>query len=253
MNTWLKASIVYLAAMNSCFLFASEENDPILDKLTKAKATYQTDLEKYHASVGAYFDKREEIARKNGDKKTVDQIKSDRQEFDDEGNPAKLPAALKSQLTSARSAMEIAYKTAIREYVKTKQDDKSAGVEEELATFTKGIDNDAFIATASGLKYRIRRKGDGTRPKSNSTVNVHYKGWLDGGRVFDSSYGRGKPADLKLDSCIKGWTEGMQLIGKGGMIELQIPPELAYGDKGSPPAIPPKSTLYFSIELLDVK
>lgn len=253
MNAVMRASVGWFAFVMLCLTCVAEEGDPVLDKLTKAKATYKSDLEKYQASVAAHFEKREETARKNGDKKTVDQIKLDRQEFEEKGNPAKLPAALKAQLSSARSNMEIAFKTAIREYVKTKQDDKAAAVEEELAEFTKGSDADVFLQTASGLKYRIRRKGDGPKPKANSTVKVHYKGWLDDGKVFDSSYDRGQPAEFGLNSVIQGWTEGLQLLGKGGMIELEIPSNLAYGDKGKPPQIPEKATLHFTIELIDVK
>lgn len=253
MSRWLKALVASIAIISSLTLFAAEESDPILDKLAKAKATYQRDIEKYQMSVAGYFDKREETARKNGDKKAVDQIKAERQEFEEIGSPAKLPAALKAQFSTARSSMEIAYKSAIREYVKTKQDDRAAGVEEELAAFGKPNDIVPFTETASGLKYRVLRKGEGPKPKQNSTVKVHYKGWLDDGKVFDSSYDRGMSIDFPLNAVINGWTEGLQLVGKGGMIELEIPSNLAYGDKGKPPQIPEKATLHFTIELLDVK
>ena len=118
------------------------------------------------------------------------------------------------------------------------------------------IDKDApkeFTATKSGLKYRILRKSDGAKPKVTSTVKVHYKGTLDDGTVFDSSYKRGKPISFPLDKVIAGWTEGMQLVGQGGMIELEIPYALGYGEQGYPPAIPGKATLHFIVELLEVK
>ena len=110
-----------------------------------------------------------------------------------------------------------------------------------------------FTETKSGLKYRVRRKSDGVKPKATSTVKVHYKGWLDGGKVFDSSYDRREPVEFPLNRVIKGWGEGMQLIGQGGMIELEIPFELAYGESGRPPVIPPKETLHFIVELLEVQ
>lgn len=110
-----------------------------------------------------------------------------------------------------------------------------------------------FTETKSGLKYRILRKTDGTKPTARDEVNVHYKGWLDSGKVFDSSYGpRKEPISFPLKGVIRGWTEGLQLIGKGGMIELEIPSDLGYGDNGFPPDIPPKATLHFIVELLDV-
>lgn len=118
------------------------------------------------------------------------------------------------------------------------------------------VDADApeeFATTASGLKYRIRRKSDGTKPSADDTVKVHYKGWLNGGKVFDSSYDRGAPISFPLKNVIKGWTEGMQLIGEGGMIELDVPYELAYGERGRPPVIPAKAQLHFLVELLEIK
>ena len=117
------------------------------------------------------------------------------------------------------------------------------------------VDADApeeFTETKSGLKFRIRRQSDGVKPKATSTVKVHYKGWLDGGKVFDSSYDRRKPVEFPLNAVIKGWGEGMQLIGQGGMIELEIPFDLAYGESGRPPVIPPKANLHFIVELLEV-
>ena len=75
-------------------------------------------------------------------------------------------------------------------------------------------------------------------PKSTDTVKVNYHGWLDGGKVFDSSYERKKPISFPLDGVIKGWTEGMQSVGEGGMIELEVPSALGYGDRGMPGAIP---------------
>jgi len=119
------------------------------------------------------------------------------------------------------------------------------------------IDADApktFAATPSGLKYRVLRKGTGGSPKASDTVKVHYHGWLDNGNVFDSSYRRGESIEFPLNGVIKGWTEGMQLVGEGGMIELEIPSDLGYGKRGTPGGpIPPDATLHFLVELLDVK
>ena len=110
----------------------------------------------------------------------------------------------------------------------------------------------ALAATASGLQYRVLRKGTGDMPKATSTVTVHYHGWLDDGKVFDSSYG-GTPATFPLNGVIPGWTEGMQLVAPGGMIELVIPAKLGYGDRGVPGTIPPGATLHFLVELIEVK
>ena len=126
----------------------------------------------------------------------------------------------------------------------------------ELPKGAGQIDGDAaknFTETKTGLKYRILRKVEGAAPKATATVKVHYHGWLDNGKVFDSSYRRNESISFPLNQVIKGWTEGMQLVGAGGMIELQIPSVLGYGDRGAPPDIPAKATLHFLVELLAVK
>ncbi len=110
-----------------------------------------------------------------------------------------------------------------------------------------------FQTTESGLKYRILRASDGAKPKVTNRVKVHYVGTLDDGTEFDSSYRLGKPATFGLGQVVAGWTEGLQLVGKGGMIELEIPPNLGYGLRGSPGSIPPNSTLHFTVELLDIR
>jgi FKBP-type peptidyl-prolyl cis-trans isomerase len=128
-----------------------------------------------------------------------------------------------------------------------------------LPTLPQGagqVDADAptsFTKTASGLEYRILRAGAGKKPAATNTVSVHYHGWLDNGTVFDSSYKRGESIEFPLNRVIPGWTEGMQLVGNGGMIELQIPSAIGYGARGAPPVIPPNATLHFVVELLDVK
>ena len=123
---------------------------------------------------------------------------------------------------------------------------KGAGKIEEKAAKT-------FTTTDSGLKYRILREGTGAKPKASQTVEVNYHGWLDNEKVFDSSYERKKSISFGLNRVIKGWTEGMQLVGKGGMIELEIPGKLGYGQQGSPPDIGPNATLHFLVELINVK
>lgn len=108
-----------------------------------------------------------------------------------------------------------------------------------------------FTTTDSGLKYRIMRKSDGRKPTASQEVKVHYRGWFDDGTEFDSSYQRGEPASFPLNAVIAGWTEGIPLIGEGGMIELEIPSDLGYGPRGRP-SIPPNARLHFTVELLEV-
>jgi len=102
--------------------------------------------------------------------------------------------------------------------------------------------------TASGLQYKVIEAGAGKTPTATDQVTVNYRGTLTNGNEFDSSYQRGEPASFRLDNVIKGWTEGLQLVKEGGKIQLVIPPELAYGDRG-PLA---HRTLVFDVELISV-
>lgn len=110
-----------------------------------------------------------------------------------------------------------------------------------------------FASTSTGLKYRILKEGKGRKPNATSNVTCHYRGWLDDGTEFDSSYKSGRAANFPLDGVIAAWTEGLQLIQEGGAIELEVPSELGYGDAGFPPVIPGGATLHFEVELIKVK
>ena len=117
------------------------------------------------------------------------------------------------------------------------------------------IDEDApteFTTTSSGLKYRILRKSSNPKPVPSNRIEVDYRGWLDNGRPFDNSYNRSSPTTFSLNQVIPAWTEGLQLVGEGGMIELEVPSNLGYGEKGNPPIIPPNATLHFKVELLRI-
>ncbi|NUN69886.1 MAG: FKBP-type peptidyl-prolyl cis-trans isomerase [Bacteroidetes bacterium] len=112
---------------------------------------------------------------------------------------------------------------------------------------------DSVRSTPSGLQYKILREGTGRTPADTSLVTVHYRGRLINGTVFDESYGRGEPTSFRLNQVIRGWTEGVQLIREGGMIELYIPSMLAYGEQGAGQLIPPGATLIFTVELISVQ
>lgn len=105
--------------------------------------------------------------------------------------------------------------------------------------------------TASGLKYKVLKAGDGAQPSATSMVKVHYSGWTTDGKMFDSSVARGQPASFPLNRVIKGWTEGVQLMKVGEKARFWIPAELAYGEKPARPGAP-AGELVFDIELLEI-
>nr|WP_314267865.1 FKBP-type peptidyl-prolyl cis-trans isomerase [uncultured Moellerella sp.] len=175
-------------------------------------------------------------------------------------NKEQLLAGVQDAFNGKSKMTEAEIDATLREFetqVKAAAEKKIA--EETVANTKKGDDFRAKYAkekgvekTKSGLLYKIEKAGTGAQPKEKDTVVVHYKGSLIDGTEFDSSYTRNEPLTIPLDSVIKGWTEGMQHLKKGGKMQLVIAPELAYGEAGVP-GIPANSTLIFDVELLDIK
>jgi len=112
-----------------------------------------------------------------------------------------------------------------------------------------------WTKTATGLEYLDEKEGTGAKVKAGDTVEVHYTGTFKDGKKFDSSKDRGQPFSFKVGDgqVIKGWDEGLMGMKVGGTRKLKIPYQLAYGENGRPPTIPPKSELHFDIELRRIK
>jgi FKBP-type peptidyl-prolyl cis-trans isomerase FkpA len=114
----------------------------------------------------------------------------------------------------------------------------------------------AFAASeklSSGVLVDHLKTGKGDTPKASDTVKVHYRGTLENGTEFDSSYKRGEPISFPLSRVIPCWTEGVQKIKVGGKAKLTCPSQTAYGSRGVPGTIPPNSTLNFEVELLGIE
>ena len=112
------------------------------------------------------------------------------------------------------------------------------------------------VITSSGLKYQDLVMGNGPMAEEGTPVVVNYTGWLTDGTKFDSSYDPGRqplPFTVGAGMVIRGWDEGVKGMRVGGKRKLTIPPDLAYGERGYPPVIPPNSTLVFEVEFLGVK
>ena len=108
--------------------------------------------------------------------------------------------------------------------------------------------------TASGLGYLDLVEGTGPQPKPGESVRVHYTGWLENGKKFDSSHDRREPLVFPIGKgqVIKGWDEGVGSMKVGGKRKLVIPANLGYGDRGAAGVIPPGATLIFEVELLGI-
>lgn len=135
-------------------------------------------------------------------------------------------------------------KVAVAERIAAKEKAAREAVEKQFANAQ---------VTFSGLKYVVEKEGTGAQPNSpTASVTVHYTGKFLDGNIFDSSVKRGQPATFALNQVIPGWTEGVQLMKEGAKYIFLVPPQLGYGERGYPGAIPPNATLIFEIELIKV-
>ena len=112
-----------------------------------------------------------------------------------------------------------------------------------------------FSKTSSGLLYKFEKENNSQKPSNGNKVKVHYKGMLLDGTVFDSSFKRNQPIEFTLGvgQVIKGWDEGISLLGIGDKASFIIPSDLAYGASGAGGVIPPNATLIFEVELISAE
>jgi FKBP-type peptidyl-prolyl cis-trans isomerase FklB len=111
---------------------------------------------------------------------------------------------------------------------------------------------EGVVTLPSGLQYKVITEGKGPKPVETDQVKVDYVGTTIDGAEFDSSIKRGEPATFALNTVVKGWTEGIQLMPVGSKYILYIPYDLAYGEQGRPGSIPPFATLIFEVELHEI-
>ncbi len=129
----------------------------------------------------------------------------------------------------------------------------SEGNAEAGAAFlAENAQREGIVVTESGLQYEVVTAGEGASPGRTDEVEVHYRGTLLDGTVFDSSYDRGQTVTFGVSQVIPGWTEALQLMKEGAKYKLYIPSDLAYGPGGAGQVIGPNSTLIFEVELIKV-
>ena len=174
-----------------------------------------------------------------------------------------VPEVLIKGIYDAYNKGELFSEDSIRQFMKAHSQKVQQRIsEKQQKESTKNIDlgnkfleenasKDGVITTESGLQYQILSKGDGTTPKVDAKVKVHYHGTLVDGTVFDSSVDRGEPVTFALNQVIPGWTEGLQLMSKGSKFKFFIPSPLGYKNQAVG-KIPAGSTLIFEVELIEI-
>ncbi len=137
------------------------------------------------------------------------------------------------------------------ERVMTGQENKKAG--DEFLAANKG--KQGVVSLPDGLQYRIIREGSGKKPAADDIVEINYRGTLIDGTQFENTYDAGKPATYKVSDprLVAGLREALKLMPVGSKWQLFIPPQLAYGQRGSGRLIGPYSTLIYEVELLNIK
>ncbi len=177
-------------------------------------------------------------------------------------NPAVFQQGLSDGLAGTKPALTMEEQKAVMENFQKTMMDKMQK-EMKVAGEKNSVEGKAFLAknakekgvkvTKSGLQYKVMEEGKGPKPSATDTVTVNYEGTLINGKVFDSSYQRGKPVSFPLNGVIPGWTEAVQLMPVGSTYMIYVPSKLAYGEQGAPGAIGPNETLIFKIQLLSTE
>lgn len=156
------------------------------------------------------------------------------------------------KLKMSPEAMQTAMQQFQQEMVARVQQVSEQNIKDGKAYRDKNKKIEGVVELKSGVQYKVLKKGSGKKPSSTDTVVVHYKGTLVNGQVFDSSYDRKEPLTIPVNGVVPGWQEVLPMMPVGSKWNVVIPPEQAYGARGSG-AIGPNATLVFDIELISIK
>ena len=133
---------------------------------------------------------------------------------------------------------------------RSEQTEKMAAADKKF--LEKAVQDKGAVKSESGLIYFSMKEGSGATPKAEDTVMVNYRGTLTDGTEFDNSYKRNEPLEIKIESVIPCWSEGLLKMKVGGKTKLLCPSQLAYGDEGAGEILP-GAALVFEVELLSIK
>lgn len=161
-------------------------------------------------------------------------------------SPALERDEIKDILTALQKQIQEQQKVFVEQLAQKNKDDGETFLHENKV-------KEGVIALPSGLQYQVLESGTGqVSPKMHDTVSVHYRGELIDGRVFDSTYERGQPAEFPVGRVIPGWSEALKMMHVGDKWKIFIPSYLAYGETGYGPQIEPNATLIFEMELVKI-
>ncbi len=163
------------------------------------------------------------------------------------GKPSRLSDAELQKLARETQAKIIAHQIEQRKKL------AAENAAEEKKFFAENGKKPGVKTLPEGIQYKVLKQGKGPSPKADDTVVVHYEGRLLNGKVFDSSYKRGKPIRLKMDQVIKGWRIVLPKMKVGDKWRVWIPAKLAYGERGAGDVIGPNAALRFDIELMNIE
>jgi len=160
----------------------------------------------------------------------------------------KLQMSDKEMQTALKSFQQKMIAKQKEQFKKVSADNAKAG----KAFLAKNKDEKGVVVLPNGLQYKVVKPGKGTPPAGDDTVTVDYEGKLVNGKVFDSTYKRGKPATFKVSQVIPGWQQALKMMKPGAEWMLYIPSDLAYGKRGVGGPIGPNETLIFKVHLISI-
>jgi FKBP-type peptidyl-prolyl cis-trans isomerase FklB len=162
------------------------------------------------------------------------------------------PQLSEQQMRQALEAFETVMRDREREFGRRMAEAAKTNLAKAAEFAKANAAKPGIVTRPSGLQYEVIREGTGPSPKPGDTVVAHYRGTHVDGSEFDGTDPQGEPATFPLRGVVPGWQEALPLMKTGGRWRIFLPPQLAYGEEGSPPVIEPNELLIFEIELVRI-